>query len=159
MVLSRIMVSSMAPRSLLSHSDMPFPAWAAIVLHHREFLNHLGLRRWPAIQGQVFAAITSGRTRPPGIGHGASYFLLLLALRNSERACVIHVLCIWRAAWRYGGIGPPSPLALGLTLYSRQAVSLGGIIAPFRALRLNNRHAGPSGSNARTEPWSAGRNF
>ncbi len=92
------------------------PAWAVIVIISREFLI-TGLRLLAASKGTVLPADKLGKHKTVWQMITVIYFLLLLSLREGERAGVFAGLWWWPRAWRYGGAALIA-LTLVLTLYS-----------------------------------------
>ncbi len=94
-----------------------FPAWAAIVIISREFLI-TGLRLLAASKGVVLSSERLGKHKTVWQIVTVIYFLILLALQESERAGLIPatLLTAFPQAWSYGGF--LLYLALALTLYS-----------------------------------------
>jgi CDP-diacylglycerol--glycerol-3-phosphate 3-phosphatidyltransferase len=96
--------------------EKAIPAWSAIVIISREFVI-TGLRLLAASKGVVLPAERLGKHKAAWQMVAVSYFLLLLALKECERAGVITGLYWWAHAWSYGG-GSLVALAVLLTLYS-----------------------------------------
>ena len=94
------------------------PAWVAIVIISREFLI-TGLRLVAAGRGVILQAERLGKHKTVWQILTASYFLLLLALMEWERAGWVSLRASewWWPAWRYGG-WTLAGVALALTLYS-----------------------------------------
>jgi CDP-diacylglycerol--glycerol-3-phosphate 3-phosphatidyltransferase len=94
------------------------PAWVVIVIISREFLI-TGLRLLAAGRGVTLQAERLGKHKAAWQILTASYFLLLLAMMEWERAgwVSLHAPAWWWPAWRYGG-WTLAAVTLVLTLYS-----------------------------------------
>ena len=93
------------------------PAWVVICIISREFLI-TGLRLVATSKGMILPAEKIGKHKTAWQMVTVSYFLLLLALMEFQRAGIdLHAKEWWWPVWRYGG-WTLAGVALALTLYS-----------------------------------------
>lgn len=106
----------MAAGFILLVPENAFPAWVAVIIVGREFAI-TGLRLLAANKGRILPAEQLGKHKMIWQIVTIVYFLLLLALREMERAAWLALGDWWPSAWKVGG-GILIAVTLALTLYS-----------------------------------------